>query len=31
LLSHVAMMAGMVVLMILRWDRYAHGGHGRRA
>ncbi len=31
LLSHAAMMAGMVVLMILRWDRYAHGGHGHRA
>ena len=31
MLSHVAMIAGMVVLMIYRWDRYAHGAHGRRA
>jgi hypothetical protein len=31
MLSHVAMIAGMVVLMIYRFDRYAHGAHGRRA
>ncbi|MCA1716685.1 MAG: hypothetical protein LC781_07425, partial [Actinobacteria bacterium] len=31
-LSHVAMIAGMVVLMIYRWDRYAaHGAHSHRA
>ncbi len=30
-LSHVAMIAGMVVLMIYRWDRYAHGTHSSRA
>jgi hypothetical protein len=30
LLSHVAMIAGMAVLMIYRWDRYAHGSHGHR-
>ena len=30
-LSHVAMIAGMVVLMIYRFDHYAHGAHGRRA
>jgi hypothetical protein len=28
LLSHVAMIAGMAILMIYRWDRYAHGAHG---
>jgi hypothetical protein len=27
LLSHVAMIAGMAILMIYRWDRYAHGAH----
>jgi hypothetical protein len=27
--SHVAMIAGMVILMIYHWDRYAHGVHGR--
>jgi hypothetical protein len=31
MLSHVGMIAGMVVLMIYRFDRYAHGAHGRRA
>ncbi len=30
MLSHVAMIGGMVVLMIYRFDRYAHGAHGRR-
>ncbi len=25
MLSHVAMIAGMVALMLVRWDRYAHG------
>ena len=29
--SHVAMTSGMVVLMVYRWERYAHGAHGRRA
>jgi hypothetical protein len=31
MLSHVAMIAGMVALMIYRWDRYAHGAHSHRA
>jgi hypothetical protein len=31
MLSHVAMIEGMVALMIYRWDRYAHGTHGHRA
>ncbi len=31
MLSHVAMVGGMVALMIYRWDRYAHGAHGHRA
>jgi hypothetical protein len=31
MLSHVAMIAGMVALMIYRWDRYAHGAHSQRA
>lgn len=31
LLSHVAMIVGMVMLMIYRWDRYAHGAHRHRA
>ena len=31
MLSHVAMIAGMVVLMIYRRDRYAHGAQGHRA
>jgi hypothetical protein len=30
MLSHVAMIAGMAVLMIYRWDRYAHGTHHHR-
>ena len=30
-LSHVAMIGGMVVLMIYRFDRYVHGANGRRA
>ena len=30
-LSHVAMIGGMVVLMIYRFERYAHGAHGHRA
>jgi hypothetical protein len=29
--SHVAMIAGMVVLMIYRWDRYTYGARGHRA
>jgi hypothetical protein len=28
MLSHVAMIAGMVVLMIYRWDRYVHPPRG---
>jgi hypothetical protein len=31
MLSHVAMIGGMVALVIYRRDRYAHGRHGRRA
>ena len=31
MLSHVMMIGGMVVLMIYRFDRYAHGAHGHRA
>jgi hypothetical protein len=31
MLSHVAMIGGMVALMIYRFDRYAHGAHDRRA
>lgn len=31
MLSHVAMIGGMVALMAYRWDRYAHGAHDRRA
>ena len=31
MLSHVAMIGGMVALMIYRWDRYAHGAYDRRA
>ncbi|QYJ15589.1 hypothetical protein Rxycam_01413 [Rubrobacter xylanophilus DSM 9941] len=31
MLSHVAMIAGMVALMLYRFERYAHGPHGRRA
>ena len=30
-LSHVAMIGGMVALMLYRFDRYAHAAHGRRA
>ena len=30
MLSHVAMVGGMVALMVYRWDRYAHGAHNRR-
>ena len=30
-LSHVAMIGGMVALMVYRFDRYAHGAHGHRA
>lgn len=30
-LSHVAMIGGMVALMLYRFERYAHGAHGRRA
>ena len=26
-LAHVAMIAGMVALMVYRWDRYAGGPH----
>ena len=31
MLSHVAMIGGMVLLMLYRLDRYAHGTHGHRA
>jgi hypothetical protein len=31
MLSHVAMIGGMVVLMLYRFERYAHGSHDRRA
>jgi hypothetical protein len=31
MLSHVAMIGGMVALMIYGWDRYAHGRYGHRA
>ena len=31
MLSHVAMIGGMVALMIYRWDRYTHGTHDHRA
>jgi hypothetical protein len=30
-LSHVAMIGGMVALMVYRFDRYAHADHERRA
>ena len=30
-LSHVAMIGGMVALMLYRFDRYAHGTRGHRA
>jgi hypothetical protein len=31
MLSHVAMIGGMVALMIYRWDRYVYRAHGHRA
>lgn len=31
MLSHVAMIGGMALLMLYRWDRYVHGAHGHRA
>jgi hypothetical protein len=31
MLSHVAMVGGMVALMLYRFERYAHGAHDRRA
>ena len=31
MLSHVAMIGGMVALMVYRFDRYAHGVHSHRA
>jgi hypothetical protein len=31
MLSHVAMVGGMVALMVYRWDRYAHGARDRHA
>ncbi len=31
MLSHVAMIGGMVALMLYRFERYAHGSHDRRA
>ena len=31
LLSHVAMIGGMVLLMLYRWDRYAGGPHCHRS
>ena len=31
MLSHAAMIGGMVALMAYRFDRYAHGAHGHRA
>ncbi|QIN83336.1 hypothetical protein GBA63_12335 [Rubrobacter tropicus] len=31
MLSHAAMIAGMVALMLYRFDRYAHADHERRA
>ena len=31
MLSHVAMVGGMVALMLYRFERYAHGSHDRRA
>ncbi len=30
-LSHVAMIGGMALLMLYRWDRYVHGAHGHHA
>lgn len=31
MLAHVAMIAGMIALMLIRWDRYAHDAHHRHA
>ena len=31
MLSHAAMIGGMVAVMAYRFDRYAHGAHGHRA
>jgi hypothetical protein len=31
MLSHVAMIGGMALLMVYRFDRYAHGARGHRA
>ena len=31
LLAHAAMLAGMLVLMVYRRERYTHGAHGHRA
>jgi hypothetical protein len=31
MLTHVAMIGGMVAMMVYRWDRYAHGGRDSRA
>jgi hypothetical protein len=31
MLTHLAMVGGMVALMVYRWDRYAHGAHDRRS
>jgi hypothetical protein len=31
MVSHVAMIGGMVALMVYRFERYAHGAHNRRA
>ena len=31
MLSHVAMIGGMVALMVYRFERYAHGSHDRHA
>ncbi len=30
-LSHAAMIGGMALLMLYRWDRYVHGAHGHHA
>ena len=31
MLTHVAMIGGMVAMMVYRWDRYAHGARDSRA
>ena len=31
MLSHVVMTVGMAILMIYRWDRYAHRAYAHRA